>query len=313
MLMSPDLTVKFAGRFAGWRARWQDARVTKGRRRTPDRQATRRGATGVESGSPRLVLVPGPDHTGDLEVVLDPELSLSDMVGDLATEMVRAVAAARTPLDAELAFGPVLGMLDRLAPEESTPQERAAMRHDLLSGLISWAEAAASPGALAFLRVAAVLGDPQPRHQAGAAADRLAASGVPDRPWVSALGRPALVRAWWYGDVFGNQESVALLYDYHHREHTLSVLIDHELGGGVKDCWIAEGRKTRGLRDRTAAEMADNPMATFEDIDAERAVETLGAALRCPPCPVEPDQVEDVTACLEILRARVATLAGSPD
>ncbi len=227
--------------------------------------------------------------------------------------MVRAVAAASTPLAAELALSPVLGMLDRMAPEESTPADRAAMRRDLLSGLIAWAESAASPGALALLRVTAVLGDPETRQQAGSAADRVAASGVQDRPWAGVLGRPTLIRAWWYGDVFGDQESVALQYDYHHREHTVSVLIDHQLGGGVKDCWVAEGHRTRGLRERTAARMAENPVALFEDIDAAHAVQVLSTALDHPRCPVEDDQIEDVTHSLEILRSRVAALVGPPE
>ncbi|HYO17269.1 MAG TPA: hypothetical protein VES02_01190 [Dermatophilaceae bacterium] len=111
-------------------------------------------------------------------------------------------------------------MLERMATEDSTPDERAAMSRDLIAGLIAWAESAASPGALAFLRVAAALGDPPSREQAGSAADRLAASGVLDRPWVRLLGRPRLLRAWRYADVLGGQESVALQYDYHHREHT---------------------------------------------------------------------------------------------
>ncbi len=285
--------------------------MPKGRKHAPDRRATRRAATGELTGSPGLPLGPAP--ADDLEVVLDPELGLADLVGDIASEMVRAVAAARTPLDAELALSPVFGMLDRMAPDEATPGQRAGMVQDLLSGLIAWAESAASPAALTFLRVAAVLGHPATREQAASAADRVAARGVRDRPWATALGRPELVRAWWFGDVFGEQESVALHYDYHHREHTLCVLIDHQLGGGVKDCWVAEGRQTRSLHDRTAAEMADNPMALFEDIDAARAEQILRTALSQPPCPIEDDQIEDVTCCLEILRSRVAVLAELPD
>lgn len=286
--------------------------MPKGSRRAPHRRATRRAATGEVTGAAGLTVVSGREQADDLEVVLDPQLGLSDLVGDLAADMVRAVAAASTPLAAELALSPMLGTLDRMAPEESTPEDRAAMRRDLLGGLISWAESAPSPGALTLLRVAAVLGDPETRHRAGSAADRVAASGVQDRPWAGQLGRPELVRVWWYADMFGDQESVTLQYGYHHREHTVSALIDHQLGGGVKDCWVAEGGKARGLRDRTAAHMADNPVALFEDIDAARAVQILSPALDHPPCPVEDDQIEDVTRYLEIVRSRVAALPGPP-
>ena len=134
----------------------------KGRRTAPHRRATRRVAPGEAAGAGGLTVVAGREHVDDLEVVLDPQLGLSDLVAGLASEMVRAVA---------------------------------------------------------------------------------------------------------------------LQDDYHHREHTLSVLIDHQLGGGVKDCWVAEGRKGRGLRDRTAAQMASNPEALFEDIDSARAVRILSTAL----------------------------------
>lgn len=253
-----------------------------------------------------------PESGDDVAVVLEPDLALTDLVGDIASEMVRAVAAARAPLDAELALSPVLGMLEQLAPEESTADDRAAMRRELLTGLITWAESTASPAALAFLRVASVLGDQPDRGLAEAAANRVAASGVADRPWARLLGRPELLRAWRYADVFGEQESVALQYDYYHRQHVVCVLIDHQLGGGIKDCWVAEGRKTRDLRDRTAAQMANNPMAVFEDIDAGDARRILTLALDQEPCPVEDDQIHDVTYCLEILRSRVRTLAEHP-
>jgi hypothetical protein len=287
--------------------------VPKRRKNAPDRRATRRTATGDSARSAGLRLAPAAEQTDDLEVVLDPGLAPADLVGDVASEMVRAVAAARTPLDAELAVSLVLGMLERMAPEDATPGQQAAMVQDFLTGAIDWAQAQASPATLAFLRVAAVLGPPATRRLAGSAADQVAAGGVPDRPWASRLGRPDLIRAWWYGDVRGEQESVTLHYDYHHREHTLSVLIDHQLGGGVKDCWIGEGRQIRGLRDRTAAQMADTPGTLFEDVDTARAEQVLSAALTHPPCPVQDDQIEDVTIHLEILRSRVSVLAGPPN
>jgi hypothetical protein len=109
--------------------------------------------------------------------------------------LVSAAAAARTPLDAELALSPVLGMLDRLAPPDAAPEQRAAMVADLLGGLIAWAQAAPSATALALLRVIAALGGPTIEEHARSSADLVAASGIPDRPWATSLGRPELIRA----------------------------------------------------------------------------------------------------------------------
>jgi hypothetical protein len=80
------------------------------------------------------------EQADDLEVVLDPDLAMADLIGDIASEMVRAVAAARTPLDAELAVSPVLGLLGRMAPEDATPGQPATMVLDFLTGLIDWAQ-----------------------------------------------------------------------------------------------------------------------------------------------------------------------------
>jgi hypothetical protein len=59
--------------------------------------------------------------------------------------------------------------------------------------------------------VLSVLGPEQVRCSAQAEAERVASSGVPDRPWAKTVGRPRLLRAWHYGDVWGSQASVGLL------------------------------------------------------------------------------------------------------
>ncbi|MEO7131561.1 MAG: hypothetical protein ABIZ07_09330, partial [Dermatophilaceae bacterium] len=116
------------------------------------------------------------------------------------------------------------------------------------------------------------------------------------------------------GDVYGSQASVGALFDYRGRDHVLMVLIDHDLGGGVKDCWVAEGRRAREMRDAIAAKMASDDAAFFEDIDAAGFAKLLGSALAKPPCPREVDQVEDVATNFYLTRSRadhVARLAGS--
>jgi hypothetical protein len=122
-----------------------------------------------------------------------------------------------------------------------------------------------------------------------------------------------MLRAWRYGDVFGAQSSVGVLFDYRGREHALMVLVDHLLGGGIKDCWVVEGRSAKAMRNAVAAAMASEPTAFFEDIDAVAVAALLGSALTSPPCPEQADQIEDVANHLYLVRARVehvAKLAG---
>jgi hypothetical protein len=288
--------------------------VATRRSRTPNRLATRRvsalravardGGSSVVGRSVRGA--GGARSDGPGEVVFGEDFDVAETVVAIACEAVGAVGAARHALAAELSVSGLLRMVELAAPPEATGRDRAAAREDLLGELIGWAVSDASPAALAFLRVVAALGEASTRIAASAAAEQLAAAGVADRRWAAIVGRPRLVRAWWYGDVFGHQESVNLLFDYAHREHCVCVLIDHRLGGGVKDCWISEGRVAGGLRARSAAEMAASPVALFEDLDPRRAAQSLRAALANATCPQEADQIRDVAANLEILRARVA-------
>jgi hypothetical protein len=218
-----------------------------------------------------------------------------------------AVAQARTPLAAELVLCGALGLLQ--TGIEGADADRAAAVRELLGTVIDRCEQVGSADALAVLRVCSVLGPDDARAAADAAAARLAGAGVGDRPWVARLGRPGALRAWRYGDVFGGQESVGVLFEDLGREHALMVLIDHNLGGGVKDAWIAEGKQTKGLRNRIAAELGDRPDAVFEDVDLATAVGVLRAALACPPCPEQDDQIEDVATHLFLVRSRTDRLA----
>ena len=105
------------------------------------------------------------------------------------------------------------------------------------------------------------------------------------------------------------QSSVGVLFDYRGREHAVMVLIDHLLGGGVKDCWVSEGRTAKDMRNSVAAAMAGDPDTFFEDIDAAAVAALLGSALACPPCPEQADQIEDVNNHLHLVQARVEHLA----
>jgi hypothetical protein len=139
-------------------------------------------------------------------------------------------------------------------------------------------------------------------------AERLASSGLADPPWASVIGRPTPLRAWQYGDVFGEQESVGVLFSYRGRDHALTVLVDHQLGGGLKDVWVPEGRDATGLRDVVAAAVASDPEIQFADVDLATAAELLRAALAQPVVPVEEDQFEDVAALFHLAVARTEHL-----
>ncbi|HEV7897343.1 MAG TPA: plasmid pRiA4b ORF-3 family protein [Planosporangium sp.] len=202
------------------------------------------------------------------------------------------------PWSAELAGIEFLGMMREAASaEDEVPA--------LLTGLISQAEEYPGPEALAMLRVLAVVGPVQARPVAAAAADRLVSAGYQDCPWVAGLGTPEVGACFGYTDGVGVQETLAVTFTYGRRQHALAVLIDHELGGGVKDCWPADHPDLIRSDYQRAAKRYG---LSFHDYEPAEARAILDGALGKPVCPVAPDQVQDVHDYLDLLRSRAALL-----
>ena len=177
-------------------------------------------------------------------------------VGAATASLLAAIAEARSPLAAELVLCAAFGAVETGLPDDVDEQERLEALALMLGQVIGHGEAIASVEALTLLRVCSVLGPATSRSAARESAGRLAAAGVADLPWAGRVGRPEMLRAWRYGDVFGAQSSVGVLFDYRGREHVVMVLVDHLLGGGVKDCWVSEGRAAKDMRNSVAAAMA---------------------------------------------------------
>src|SRR5216683_1219088 len=88
----------------------------------------------------------------------------------------------------------------------------------------------------------------------------------------------------------------------------LTGLIDHELGGGVKDCFPTDRPDWVRTRYQRAAQQFG---FEFRDYKLAEAGAILRRALGSPPCPVEADQIEDVRDFLGLLRTRVDLLPAS--
>lgn len=201
-------------------------------------------------------------------------------------------------IEAEIAGGGFIGELRRAAPDDVSVAE---VLTDVVPRLVRHPR----PEALAMARALAAIGPPEVRPVAASVADKLAAGGLADMPWAINLGKPKPVRFFGYGDIFGDQQSVVSVFSYGKAQHALVVLIDHLLGGGVKDCYLVE--YTEALREeyRAAGRL---PGLRFGDYDAGTARAMLESALARQPCPVEPDQIEDVWNCIDVLRARADLL-----
>lgn len=207
------------------------------------------------------------------------------------------------PLRAELTGCEFLGALAATVPAGRASGDR--MRR-LLVDLVYGIEACHSREALAVLRILTVVAAPAARVAAGAAADRLAAEGLEDPTWADGIGAPAVGTCCGYVDSAGGQETVVAAFTYPGRKpHGLAVLIDHNLGGGVKDCWVSKDpQQTR----RDYRQVADRHGLGFFEYPPGYARAVLERALEHLPCPVVADQVSDVRDYLPLLRQRVTLL-----
>lgn len=205
-----------------------------------------------------------------------------------------------TAMEAEVWGADFLGLLaDSMPDVDDLPAA--------LVDLVNEAELVGSREALAMTRALAVA-TPEPLCSAASAvANRLVAAGVADPPWVAGLGRPEVGACFGQGnDAAGGQQSLAMTFRYGSKEHALAVLIDHEAGGGIRDCFFAE----RPDRVRTGFHQAAHKWGVeFNDYSPEEAHEILTRALSVPPCPAGPDQFKNVRNYLDLVRSRAAVLS----
>ena len=201
-------------------------------------------------------------------------------------------------VDAEVCGGEFVGELRRAGPADADVSE---VLSNVLEHLIEYE----SPEALAMARILAAVGPPDVRAIAADTASRMVAAGRTDMPWSAGLGRPRPGPCFGYADIYGDQRSIVVVFSYARKKHAVVVLVDYLLGGGIKDCYLVD--YTSRLRDEYRKAGAD-PDLRFSDLDTEAAREILEQALSRDPCPVEPDQIQDVENYIDLLRARVELL-----
>ncbi|MGL4745539.1 MAG: plasmid pRiA4b ORF-3 family protein, partial [Dermatophilaceae bacterium] len=225
-----------------------------------------------------------------------------ELVADIALSFTVPVAEARTALEAETSLSYIIGLVRAGTEGDAEDAERSVGL--MLAQVVDALEKMASAEALAVLRVLAVYGQDRNRSMAMRAGRRLAESGVHDAPWAGRVGRPEFVRAWSSSDGLGAQTSLGLLFTDDGTEHAVMLLIDHDLGGGVKDAWTVEGSAAGAMRERVLELATGESEMEFADLDVAEAAAMLRDAMAAPPCPVEPDQVEDATGNFELVRVR---------
>jgi len=225
----------------------------------------------------------------ELEAVF-AEASPSDTLAAVLTEARMVLAEVDNPLDAELWGSDIVAAIGSA---------------DQADAIVAAAEEAGTLEALATLRVLGAVGLPQLRAAASAAAGRLAALGIGEPAWAPAIGAPSPAQCWSYGDARGRQEAVTMSFSYADSGHVVSVLIDRDQGGGIKNIWVGA---SEGVLERTREMSVHDPGMVFEMITQADARARMDRAIAAGECPQQPDEAGNVASRRAILLARVALL-----
>jgi hypothetical protein len=240
----------------------------------------------------------------EVAVDLDPVELFESIYADLA----RGVGKSRDPLEVECGIAEWLAMTTQMITSGVPDDEGDGALAGFLGTLIDVARRHATPQALALLRALSVLPGTPSAEVADAAAAELASSGIADRAWVLRLGRLQPTSCLRYGNIDGSQESLIAGFSYGRTEHAIVVLIDHDLGGGIKDCWVTDQPEI--ARQQILTTVVFDPLVEVGPIDWVSAERILSAALSRPICAVGDEQVSDTSANVAVLRRRVGVLGG---
>jgi hypothetical protein len=202
------------------------------------------------------------------------------------------------PLEAELCGTAFIGEVRRAAPANLDITD---VLHDVIEGF----ETHRSPEALAMMLALSSVAPPPLRIMAAEAAARMVADGLAEMPWAADIGFPVPGPCFGYTDIYGEQRSMVITFRYGRKAHGLVVLIDHVLGGGIKDCYVAD--YTESVRTEYRR-IGRDPDIIYSDLDPAEARAILEQALSCEPCPVAPDQMDDLENNMNLLLSRVAAL-----
>lgn len=177
---------------------------------------------------------------------------------------------------------------------------------DGLTRLVEEAGSTGRPEALVMCRMLTHLGPRDVRSLTVRTANTLAAGGLQDRPWVSALGTAAFRRAYDFRD--GPERALVVEFTYGRRPHAFVVVVD-EPGGGLIGLFPTDEVDELAQRVRLDAMARSNGLA---EIDAAEAARRIRSALELPMCAEDEADEAEMESLVPIVRERLRRLAAVP-
>ena len=177
-----------------------------------------------------------------------------------------------------------------------------------LPGFVDALEALGTTAALATLRALAAVAAPDHARLARAAGDRLAVSGVAEPPWAGGFDRHRpTAAALMSEEAFDDGVSVMVEFGTPGDEpHTLGIYVDHNMGGLVKDVFLAGPLdEVRSQFDRRGP---DGVGLSIRELDHAEARGRVDAALYMLDHTLDPPVSEDVRLMRALIGARMRLL-----
>jgi hypothetical protein len=224
------------------------------------------------------------------------------MLCDVAELAAAAAAEFDDALEAELWASTIAGMW-RFGP---LPDPGGDSDRLFGSALVRALEELGGSDAAVALRALAAVGADSYAARARAAAERLSAGDAPEPSWVLDLGRARPVTALMMcDDSFDDGRSVLIDFATPDAEsHTLGVYIDHNMGGLVKDAFVA------GPLAGVSAQLASGDGVVVRQLDLAEARARVERALDVLDHTLGPAVDKDVDRLRGFMRSRMRLLPG---
>ncbi len=265
------------------------------------RQQQRRQARKVRSRSTESTGRRGAQYARPSDTEMDGELA--EILGKVAEF---AVAGAGEPHDARDAEEWASG----LAGTWRAGLVRDADADQLFGcGLVRALEDRGGDGALATLRALAAVGAESYASLARQAADRLARAGVAEPPWIGSLDRARPAGALLMCEEDGFDDGVTVIVEFRasgEEPHTVGIYIDHNMGGLVKDVFLAGS--LRSVSELMGSHGANQQRLELRELDLAEARARVERALDILDHALDPPVNEEVRPLRALINARMATL-----
>jgi len=229
-------------------------------------------------------------------------LEIGELLADLAEIASRDAHEPTTALEAEQWASCLIGTW-HVRP--MTGEDVEAL---FFPGFVDALEALGTAPALATLRALTAVGAPHHARLARAAGDRLAVSGVAEPPWAGGLGQHRPTAATLTSEeAFDDGLSVMVEFGAPDDEpHTLGIYVDHNMGGLVKDVFLAGPLdEVRAQFDRRGP---DGVGLSIRELDLAEARARVEAALYVLDHTLDPPVSDDVRLLRALIGARMRLL-----